>query len=280
MLETYIKDTAEKQRLFRAIDTVPAVKKKADWALKWIGRCVVSAATRTNQPLFKTQWPVLCRAPGGVCRCGGHLLLWQVCCDHLTIEHPAHANCHSFCAIFWLRKRGMMPGLTFSNELISRDEGLHCDFACLLYRYMTVHVHPSATPTNHSLLENKLDPAVLTTIIVEAVEIELEFVTEALPVDLIGMNSGLMAEYIRFVADRLLVAMDCDKHYNVANPFDWMETISLQYVCSGWVDVVDTLTHRGKTNFFEKRVGDYQKAGVMTSLKEGSGHALSFDDDF
>lgn len=123
----------------------------------------------------------------------------------------------------------------------------------------------------------------LTTIIAEAVDIELEFVTEALPVDLIGMNSGLMAEYIRFVADRLLVAMECEKHYNVTNPFDWMETISLQCVmfmddqqCKNLI----ILQHRGKTNFFEKRVGDYQKAGVMTSLKEGSGHALSFDDDF
>jgi ribonucleoside-diphosphate reductase beta chain len=138
----------------------------------------------------------------------------------------------SFCSIFWLKKRGLMPGLSFSNELISRDEGLHCDFACLLY-------------TKH--IVNKLPKKRIEEIIVNAVEIEKEFIIDALPVKLIGMNSDLMAQYIEFVADRLLVELGNEKVYNKPNPFDFMEMISLQ----------------GKTNFFEKRVGDYQKAGVM-----------------
>ncbi|MAT85422.1 MAG: hypothetical protein CMA25_00485 [Euryarchaeota archaeon] len=155
----------------------------------------------------------------------------------------------SFCAIFWLKKRGLMPGLTFSNELISRDEGLHCDFACLL----------------HSQLVRGAGAMKITQIISEAVEIEIEFVTSALPVSLIGMNADLMKEYIKFVADRLLVAFGVPKIYNAENPFPWMEMISLQ----------------GKTNFFERRVGEYQKAGVMSSGTLGAvQQRFSLEEDF
>jgi ribonucleoside-diphosphate reductase subunit M2 len=156
----------------------------------------------------------------------------------------------SFCAIFWLKKRGLMPGLTFSNELISRDEGLHCDFACLLY----------------SLLNSKLDESRVREIVADAVDIEREVICDALPCALVGMNAGLMGQYIEFVADRLLMALGCAKMYNAANPFDWMELISLQ----------------GKTNFFEKRVGDYQKASVMSNLNGGAAtnHVFSIDEDF
>ena len=213
LLETYIKDTQEKHRLFHAIDTVPAVKRKAVWALKWI-----SSAERFAERL------IAFAAVEGIFFSG------------------------SFCAIFWLKKRGLMPGLTFSNELISRDEGLHCDFACLLYR----------------LLDHKLSGERIAEIVCEAVVIEKEFVTEALPVGLIGMNADLMAQYIEFCADRLLVALGAEKHYGASNPFDWMEMLSLQ----------------GKTNFFEKRVGEYQKSGVMASLQDGGQHQLSFTEDF
>ncbi|PWV50825.1 ribonucleoside-diphosphate reductase small subunit [Chitinophaga sp. S165] len=209
LIDTYVKDPAEKDRLFHAIDTVPAVKKKAEWALRWIDngnfaeRLVAFAAVE------------------GIFFSG------------------------SFCSIFWLKKRGLMPGLTFSNELISRDEGLHCEFACLLY----------------SMLENKLPEEQVHTIIRDAVTIEKEFITEALPVALIGMNSKLMGEYIEFVADRWLSELGYTKIYNTANPFDFMEMISLQ----------------GKTNFFEKRVGDYQKAGVMSGKDT---QTFSLDEDF
>ena len=156
----------------------------------------------------------------------------------------------SFCAIFWLKKRGLMPGLTFSNELISRDEGMHCDFACLLY----------------SMLNEQLPDETVHEIISDAVLHEKEFLCEALPCDLIGMNSRMMAQYIEFVADRLLVALGAPKLYNTTNPFDWMELISLQ----------------GKTNFFEKRVGEYQKAGVMASLNNENEaiNDFSLDADF
>ncbi|KAK9843304.1 hypothetical protein WJX74_010084 [Apatococcus lobatus] len=214
LLETYIKDPQEKYHLFHAIDTIPAVKRKAQWALKWIG----SSGTFAERV-------VAFAAVEGIFFSG------------------------SFCSIFWLKKRGLMPGLTFSNELISRDEGLHCDFACLLY----------------SLLRNPLPVERVAAIIAEAVDIEKEFLTDALPCELIGMNAGLMGDYIHFVADRLLVALGCEKVYNSSNPFDWMELLSLQ----------------GKTNFFEKRVGDYQKAGVMAGLeKQGKGHVIAFDEDF
>ena len=211
LIDTYIKDDAEKRYLFNAMETVPCVKKKAEWALRWI-----------NNGNFAERL-VSFAAVEGIFFSG------------------------SFCSIFWLKKRGLMPGLTFSNELISRDEGLHCDFACLLY-------------TKH--LINKLPKETVQKIISNAVEIEKEFITDALPVDLIGMNSRLMSQYIEFVADRLLVELGNPKIYNVANPFDFMDMISLQ----------------GKTNFFEKRVGEYQKAGVLGGKKVDSEFKL--DEDF
>jgi len=209
LIDTYIKDPAEKDRLFHAIDTVPAVQKKAEWALKWI-----------NNGTF-AQRLVAFAAVEGIFFSG------------------------SFCSIFWLKKRGLMPGLTFSNELISRDEGMHCEFACLLY----------------SMLTEKLSKQEATKIITDAVEIEKEFVTDALPVNLIGMNAKLMSQYIEFVADRWLVELGYDRVYNTTNPFDFMEMISLQ----------------GKTNFFEKRVGDYQKNGVLNAAES---KAFTLDDDF
>lgn len=210
LIDTYIKDPTEKDQLFHAVDHVPAVKKKADWAMRWI-----------NNGTF-AETLIAFAAVEGIFFSG------------------------SFCSIFWLKKRGLMPGLAFSNELISRDEGLHCDFACLLY-------------ANH--LNNKLSVEACTAIITDAVEIEKEFVTEAIPVKLIGMNSDLMCQYIEFVADRLLVALGCNKVYNATNPFDFMEMISLQ----------------GKTNFFEKRVAEYQKAGVTTDRSQ---NIFSLDEDF
>ena len=210
LIDTYIKDTAEKAHLFNAIDTLDCVRKKADWALKWIEKGTFAERL------------VAFAAVEGIFFSG------------------------SFCSIFWLKKRGLMPGLCFSNELISRDEGLHCDFACLLYN-------------NHVV--NKLSKEKVQKIIVDAVEIEKEFILEALPVRLIGMNSELMAQYIEFVADRLLQELGNDKIYNVSNPFDFMEMISIQ----------------GKTNFFEKRVGEYQKAGV---LNNDADQTFSLDEDF
>ena len=211
LIDTYIKDKEEKNNLFNAIETLDCVKKKADWALNWIDNG--NFAERL----------VAFAAVEGIFFSG------------------------SFCSIFWLKKRGLMPGLSFSNELISRDEGLHCDFACLLYN-------------NH--LNNKLSKERVEEIITNAVEIEKEFILEALPVKLIGMNSELMSQYIEFVADRLLLELGNEKVYNVENPFDFMEMISLQ----------------GKTNFFEKRVGDYQKAGVMNTSSEEA--KFSVDEDF
>lgn len=201
LIDTYIHNAAEKDYLFNAIETVPAVKKKAEWALKWI----------SSDRSFAERL-VAFAAVEGIFFSG------------------------SFCSIFWLKKRGLMPGLTFSNELISRDEGLHCDFACLLYSMM------GHRPSEQTIRE----------IIMDAVTIEKEFITEALPVDLIGMNSKLMAQYIEFVADRLIKALGYKAIYGASNPFDWMELISLE----------------GKTNFFEKRVGDYQKSGVMTDRSQ------------
>ena len=216
LLETYIKDPTEKSRLFSAIETVPVIKKKADWALRWIG----------SDSSFAER------------------LVAFACVEGIFFSG-------SFCAIYWLKKRGLMPGLTFSNELISRDEGLHTDFACLLYKCLEY---------------TKLDHDRVLEIVSSAVSIEQEFVCDALPCNLVGMNANLMSEYIEFVADRLLVALGNDKHYNATNPFEFMELISLQ----------------GKTNFFEKRVGEYQKAGVMNSI-EGDNHsmrAFSTDEDF
>jgi ribonucleoside-diphosphate reductase subunit M2 len=215
LLETYIKDSAEKTRLFSAIEALPSVARKAEWALRWI-EMADSFAER---------------------------LIAFACVEGIFFSG-------SFCSIFWLKKRGLMPGLTFSNELITRDEGLHCDFAILLYQ----------------LLNNKLDEERVGSIVADAVEIEKQFVCDALPVVLVGINGDLMAQYIQFVADRLMVELGYEKLYGVANPFDWMELISLQ----------------GKTNFFEKRGGEYQKAFVMSSLDGvgGNNHVFSLDEDF
>lgn len=209
LIDTYIKETTEKNYLFHALENLPCVTKKGEWALRWIENG--SFAERL----------VAFAAVEGIFFSG------------------------SFCSIFWLKKRGLMPGLTFSNELISRDEGLHCDFACLLY----------------SELQNKLSQQQVHQIIGDAVAIEKEFVSDALPVKLIGMNADLMCQYIEFVADRLLVSLGYTKLFNATNPFDFMEMISLQ----------------GKTNFFEKRVAEYQKAGVMSKKEE---NVFKLDEDF
>ncbi|KAI1267220.1 ribonucleoside-diphosphate reductase small subunit [Xylariaceae sp. FL1019] len=232
LIDTYVKEPAQRTHLFNAIDTIPAIRKKADWALKWISDRNSTFAQRL----------IAFAAVEGIFFSG------------------------AFASIFWLKKRGLMPGLTFSNELISRDEGLHTDFACLLFSH----------------LKNRPSKKVVEDVIVDAVKIEQEFLTEALPCALLGMNANLMKQYIEFVADRLLVALGNDKVYRSTNPFDFMENISLG----------------GKTNFFEKRVGEYQKAGVMHSTKKNvsneeaasseapvaaendNGGDFSFDDDF
>ena len=215
LIDTYVKDETEKDQLFRALEVFPAIKKKADWALKWIESD--SFAERL----------IAFAAVEGIFFSG------------------------AFCSIYWLKKRGLMPGLTFSNELISRDEGVHCDFA--------VHLH------NHHLI-NKVPKARIREILIDALDIEREFITESLPASLIGMNATLMAQYLEFVTDRLLVELGCEREYNSANPFDFMDMISLQ----------------GKTNFFEKRVSEYQKAGVMNSGSTGDSDSqkISFDADF
>ncbi len=191
IIDTYIKDEKEKGKLFTALDNFPCIKKKADWALKWINDNRSSFATR---------------------------LIAFACVEGIFFSG-------AFCSIYWLKKRGLMPGLTFSNELIARDEGMHTDFAVLLY----------------TKLQRKMKKSRIYEIIKDAVTIEKEFICVALPCRLIGMNAKLMSQYIEFVADRLVVQLGYDKIYNTANPFDFMEMISLE----------------GKTNFFEKRVGDY-----------------------
>jgi ribonucleoside-diphosphate reductase beta chain len=207
LIDTYIKDLKERDHLFNAIETVPSVKKKADWALKWI-----------NSESFAERL-IAFAAVEGIFFSG------------------------SFCSIFWLKKRGLMPGLAFSNELISRDEGLHCQFACLLH---------------NNYVNNKVSSERITEIITEAVEIEKEFVTDSLPVSLIGMNAKLMQQYIEFVADFWLTELGCKKVYNSENPFDFMDMLSLQ----------------NKSNFFEKRVSEYQKASDKNIDFD------SLDDDF
>ncbi|TDO98582.1 ribonucleotide-diphosphate reductase subunit beta [Flavobacterium sp. 245] len=211
LIDTYVKDEAEKAELFNALEVFPAIAKKAEWALKWIESD--SFAERL----------IAFAAVEGIFFSG------------------------AFCSIYWLKKRGLMPGLTFSNELISRDEGVHCDFA--------VHLH------NHHLV-NKVPKDRIKEIIVDALDIERQFVTESLPVSLIGMNATLMTQYLEFVADRLLVELGCERVYGSANPFDFMDMISLQ----------------GKTNFFEKRVAEYQKSGVMNT--DSDAQKISFDADF
>ena len=211
LIDTYVRDPEAKSKLLRGIETIPCVQAKAEWAMKWMDKSAASFAER--------------------------LVAFAV------VEGLFFSS--SFCAIFWLKKRGLMPGLCTSNELISRDEGMHCDFACLLYTQL---IRP-------------LPPARVLEIVSEAVDIETDFVTNALPVSLIGMNATLMSQYVRFCADRLLDALGYDKHYNAQNPFDWMTLISLQ----------------GKTNFFEKRVSEYAKAGVGVDQQE---QVFSTDADF
>jgi ribonucleoside-diphosphate reductase subunit M2 len=215
LIEQYIRDPVEKEQVFHAIETMPAVQEKASWAIQWM-----------NKESSFAERIVAFAAVEGVLFSG------------------------SFCAIYWLKKRGLMPGLTFSNELISRDEGLHAEFACLMYRS----------------LQHQLPEDIVHGIIRGAVKVERKFICEALSCDLIGMNSELMTRYIEFVADRLLASLGHTKLYNSSNPFDWMELISLQ----------------GKTNFFEKRVGEYQKAGVMTGTVSGQedSRGFSLDADF
>jgi ribonucleotide reductase beta subunit family protein with ferritin-like domain len=208
LIDTYIDDEAEKKYLFEAVDNIESVKMKADWAFKWIESS----------------------------DCFAERLIAFAAIEGIFFSG-------SFCSIFWMKKRGLMPGLTFSNELISRDEGMHTDFACLIYKH----------------LNNKLTNERIIQIIDEAVKIENHFVTESLPVELIGMNSRLMNQYIRFIADRLLFQLGVPKYYGDENPFNFMDMISLQ----------------GKTNFFEKRVGDYQKAGVK--LENGGNQTRKFD---
>ncbi|KAF2088048.1 ribonucleoside-diphosphate reductase subunit M2 [Saccharata proteae CBS 121410] len=225
LIDTYISEPKQRNYLFNAIDNIPCIKKKADWALRWI--------------------------------CDKNSTFAQRLIAFAAVEGIFFSG--SFASIFWLKKRGLMPGLTFSNELISRDEGMHTDFACLLFSH----------------IKSKPDAESVRKIIVEAVEIEQEFLSDALPVALLGMNANLMCQYIEFVADRLLLALGNKKVYNSTNPFDFMENISLA----------------GKTNFFEKRVGDYQKAGVMEGIKKAEATASSspapnmtgdfaFDEDF
>merc|ERR1712113_492824 len=218
LIEQYIRDPVEKDKIFDAMQTMPPVHEKAQWALQWM-----------NDENCFAERLVAFAAVEGVLFSG------------------------SFCAIYWLKKRGLMPGLTFSNELISRDEGLHAEFACLLY----------------GMLQNKLPEDIVHGIVWGAVAAERAFICDALPCDLIGMNSELMTKYIEFVADRLLTALGHPKIFDASNPFDWMELISLQ----------------GKTNFFEKRVGEYQKAGVMSSLSasvdgQEDTKAFTLDADF
>ncbi|KAH9846516.1 ribonucleotide reductase [Lenzites betulinus] len=226
LIDTYIRDPAERAFLFDAIDTVPCITKKADWALRWIA---------DERSAF-----------------GERLVAFA------AVEGIFFSG--SFASIFWLKKRGLMPGLTFSNELISRDEGMHTDFACLLFHHLRRRPHPNR----------------VLRIVMEAVEIEKEFLTEALPVSLIGMNAALMCQYIEFVADRLLVALGGEKHYRATNPFDFMDMISLT----------------GKTNFFEKRVSEYSMAGFQhggdgtggapgqTPHEAQTGRVFTMDEDF
>ena len=209
LIETYIKNALQKEKLFCAIDNFPCIKKKSDWAQKWLNDNRSSFATR---------------------------LIAFACVEGIFFSG-------AFCSVFWLKKRGIMPGLTFSNELISRDEALHCEFAVLLY----------------SKLQNKLKKSKFQEIIKEAVEIEIEFICDALPCRLIGMNSMLMTQYIQFVADRLSLQMGYDKIYNVSNPFTWMEMISLE----------------GKVNFFEKRLSEYSLAN-----KNVTAEIFDLSDDF
>jgi ribonucleoside-diphosphate reductase beta chain len=213
LIETYVTDRDEQSTLFSAIEMFPAIKRKAEWTLKWTNKDTASFAER---------------------------LIAFVAVEGIFFSG-------SFCSIFWLKKKGLMPGLTFSNELISRDEGLHCDFAVNLYK-------------NH--IVNKLSKDRVKEILLGALEVEREFITESLPVCLIGMNTNLMTRYLEYVTDRLLLQVGCEKEFNTKNPFDFMDMISLE----------------GKTNFFEKRVSEYKKGGVISGERRRG--KLVFDDNF
>lgn len=213
LIDTYIRDSAEKQKLLGAMSTIPVIQKKGNWAIRAMDKDKFTFAQR--------------------------LVAFA------AVEGIFFSS--SFCSIFWLKKRGLMPGLCFSNELISRDEGLHCDFACLLF----------------SMLQNKPTFEEIKEILLEAAEIEMEFVSQSLPVSLLGMNCDWMCQYVQFVTDRLFVALGYPKHYNATNPFDWMEMISLQ----------------GKTNFFEKRVGEYQKCNVNIKAGDAFANSQKFQTD-
>lgn len=216
MIETLITDPTARDKLFQAITDIPSVAKKAEWALKWLG----------DDASFAER------------------LIAFACVEGIFFSA-------SFCAIYYLKKRGIMPGLTFSNELIARDEALHRDFACHLYQF----------------LDEKLDEGRVHEIVDAAVRCELEFVDDALRVDIIGMNAGLMSQYVKVVADHMLVTLGYSKYYNETNPFEWMDMIVMQ----------------GKTNFFERRVGDYQKAGVMQTGEAATSvgaRSLVIQDDF
>lgn len=202
LIDTYVQDMEEKEKLFRAIETIPCVRKKSKWALKWI---------HDEKNTFSDRLVAFAAVEG---------IFFS----------------SSFAAIYWFKKRGLLPGLTFSNELISRDEGLHTNFACLIFRY----------------LRNKQPHSKIQSVIMEAVDLEIEFICDALPVNLIGMNQNLMAQYIKFVADRLLVELGLEKLYLCKNPFEFMENISIE----------------SKTNFFEKRNSAYQKSNVMSSRED------------
>jgi len=233
LIETYVSDRLEQRQLFEAIKNFPAIKQKADWALKWVSnpsqeRCVVCSWKRGPETDRKIAENFATR------------LIAFVAVEGIFFSG-------SFCAIFWLKKRGLMPGLTFSNELISRDEGLHCDFAINLYK-------------NHVV--NKLEPSRVREILLDALKVEKAFITESLPAKLIGMNCALMTQYLEFITDRLLTQLGCEKEYNVKNPFAFMDMISIE----------------GSTNFFEKRVSEYKKASVLE--KRSAINELVFDDNF
>jgi ribonucleotide reductase beta subunit family protein with ferritin-like domain len=214
LIDTLIKDTAEKTHLFKAMHQIESINKLSSWALKWISDKDASFAER---------------------------LIAFACVEGIMFSGP-------FCALFWLKKKGVMPGLTFSNELISRDEGLHCEFACLLYSYL-----------NHPLPRDRIIE-----IITEAVEFEKEFIIESLPCRLMGMNANMMSQYIEFVADRLFLMLGQDEYYHTACPFDFMENVSIA----------------GKTNFFEKKVSEYSLSGFEEKNDESKGASIGLVSDF
>lgn len=250
LIETYVTERSEQKRLFEAIEHFPAIKHKADWAVKWISTSYMDKfASFLHKTLIKLpDIPVLKSVVKKAIEWADHKIVQTFArrlIAFVAVEGIFFSG--SFCSIFWLKKRGLMPGLTFSNELISRDEGLHCDFAINLYN-------------NH--IVNKLTPSEVKEILLDALQVEKEFILESLPSKLIGMNSELMSQYLEFITDRLLIQLGCEKEFNVKNPFDFMDMISIE----------------GTTNFFEKRVSEYKKASVLE--KRSAINELVFDEDF